>query len=330
MKNIYHIFIFMFFFISCNDMKKNIKFTHLDKTDSIEQLSDSTYFSDVRSIVCDENYIYFSDYNRNQIFKLDDDLTLVKTFGGLGDGPGEFKGASKISIDKDTLFVVNDFKRSINLFSKSGNYLKFLSLSNHLSNPETSLNFIAKNSNLYMSNTMDSSSLSVIYHSEKLKLFGNVFQFKNEKQRMIRNGRHLFKSKDVTIAISDNLPIIEIYGNDLELKRSYDYSKDLSFVKDGLDIIKSKNVEENSYYEIVGDACFNDNKLYLLLYSYDDPKTVICNKVSVFNLEGDELYLEKTIVLDEDSWYSSIGVNNNSLIAFNISTSILEKYEFSN
>jgi hypothetical protein len=109
---------------SCNHETEDLPKISLKIDTIINQLSDSTFFSDIRSLFYYNNKFFVSDYNRDQIFILDKDLRLIKTLGRKGNGPGEFSGVSHLYVRNDSIYAFNDYRRSIELYDTTGEYLK--------------------------------------------------------------------------------------------------------------------------------------------------------------------------------------------------------------
>lgn len=72
----------------CANESKEIKTVTLERETSLNQLSDSTYITDVMGMVESNNKLYLTDYKRSQVFILDQNLKLINTLGSAGKGPG--------------------------------------------------------------------------------------------------------------------------------------------------------------------------------------------------------------------------------------------------
>ncbi len=325
-------------FFSCqNHSTNNIKTLNLIK--EIEQL-DGRYISDVRGLTNDENYIYISEYNLNQIFKISkNSLKLESVYGRYGEGPGELTGASEIYIENGMLYVENDFKRAIEKYNTSNkSHVKTIKLPNSLNDADFILNFLVKEGSCYIS-TVSSKSTSINTFDENGQITqkgGEVFTFDdNMSQFLIRNGRHLsMLGSDKIIAVSNNLPIIELYDLSLNIKNVYDYTNASELIQKNIEHInlKSNTDDENSYRILAKDISTYKNKLYILFSIYGDGFGFRQNKLIVFNIKENDIVFDNILALDENSIYNAITVDKNSIIAFNYTTSsiqIFSKYDHS-
>src|SRR5690606_23185391 len=99
MNRIFWLIITSLCLFSCKSQEIPVSYLRSDMR--IDRLSDSSYLSDVRSMVFDQ-YLYVTDYERNQIIKLTPEGELLGYLGAKGKGPGEFLGASDIIVHGDS------------------------------------------------------------------------------------------------------------------------------------------------------------------------------------------------------------------------------------
>lgn len=90
---------------------------------------DSAFYGIVKIEVDSEGNIYVLIAAECQIHKYDKNGNLVTTFGGKGQGPGEFENPSELQFDsKENLFVKDMFK--LHVFDKQGGFKRSFQLEN--------------------------------------------------------------------------------------------------------------------------------------------------------------------------------------------------------
>lgn len=313
MKKTYLLLVFSvcFIFYSCNKQKNNIENISFKNDTIISQLSDTSFFWDVRSMQFDK-YLYFTDYKRDQIIVLDNKGNFIRSIGTKGRGPGEFLGASHLFVINDTIFVANDGKKSIEMYSKY-KHLRTINLPNEII-ISSEYRFVYKNNIIYLTSLSNSNSIaSYDINNGVIKHFGKSVEFGTAKQTKIRNKRHLFSFKNFLIAVSDNMPIVEKYDLAGNLLESFDYS-DVQEVDHVLNYFKKEKEEQNSYYQLVTDAYLNNNNLYILLLTVKN-NTVFSNTVLTIDVNT-RIHIKKIGNIGK-GWFSSICIEDDSMWAFN-------------
>ncbi|MDA3886772.1 MAG: 6-bladed beta-propeller [Candidatus Delongbacteria bacterium] len=101
------------------------------KSDNKKENTDNV-FTEIRSLAVDsENNLFFLDINTFKIHKYNKIGKFVKSFGGKGNGPGEFIGHKNIAlaIMQDTLYVSDSKAKKIIIYDKNGKYIRNILLS---------------------------------------------------------------------------------------------------------------------------------------------------------------------------------------------------------
>ncbi|MCG8307103.1 MAG: 6-bladed beta-propeller [Cytophagales bacterium] len=279
----------------------------------IQQLTDSTFLSDIRSIHYSNNRFFISDYKRDQIIILDNDLRLLKALGRKGRGPGELLGVSQLFVNNDTIFSLNDGKRSIELFD-TNKYLKTI-------RPSTSVRldaryrFFTYESDIYFAIANESFSICK-YNllSDSVFNFGEVKQFRTPKETRIKNHRHLLKYRDFLIAVPNCQPVIEMYGLDGELLDQFDLS-DIHLVNDLLVYVKSQELAENSYVVFFSDAYIYKDRLLIQILTIGGNNKPSNNKILELKVTPSDIQPQRILNLGK-GWFEPICVTENHIVAF--------------
>ncbi|PID26975.1 MAG: hypothetical protein CR982_07295 [Candidatus Cloacimonadota bacterium] len=229
---------FFILFISCSVSKKEVEeyknsnipldknyFVEVDKQFEISSGTDNlTYpaFFDVDSF----GNIYFIDFKDFKVKKYNSKGIFIKEFGGRGTGPGEFTKVSSFFISNDSIYINNNYNRTVTLFTVNGKFVR-------KKNIKGKIPFFLKN----------------ITNS---KLVGSSFDLKKYEKKLI-----YFTS----INIYDNniIPIKSIYKKELSFKQGdstdplFLYS---SYVSDEKYIYVAKNsydFYEINFYDFLGN-----------------------------------------------------------------------------
>ncbi len=313
-----------FVFISCNNNSIEIPVIKLNPLTNINQFEDSIFVSGIRSIYFEDKYYYLTDYERNRVFVLDENLNLLKSFGKGGKGPGEFLGAAHIYANNDIIYIHNDGKKTFELF-KYGDHIKTIQLPYDMY-LNCDMRYAIKDNTLYISNPNKYSSISkVSTKGVVLKNFGEIREYQTEKETIIKNFKHICFYRDNILSVSDCNTIIETYNMKFEKIHKYNYSE-IPIVKKLLNAIQKEKFEKNSYFRIVSDIYVNENKLYLLIASIGENGKKVNNKILQFEIK--DKVLKPLNILDlGEGWFGPICVSKNSVVSFNHKTSELIKYD---
>lgn len=111
---------------------KEKQYVHLQKVKVIDaDLGNDEFLFNPSSMTIDENNnLYVYDNLQAKIFKFDEDLKLLKSFGRKGNGPGEFSGTGftymvVIKIGRDGKLYANDVRvGKMIVFNQNGKYIR--------------------------------------------------------------------------------------------------------------------------------------------------------------------------------------------------------------
>lgn len=306
--------IFILFITSCKQSGKQLHVRDLDKNNSIRQLSDSTFFSDIRSIFYHENKFFVAEYNRDNILILQNDLELVRSLGCKGKGPGELLGASHLFVRQDSIFIINDGKRTIEIFDYYG-YLTTIDAPQEL-NLSSDIRFSMYKNDILLSSPNSNFSMSMFsFNSASIKWFGNLKKYKTQKETRIKNQRHIQVAEDKIIALSDCQPVLELYNIDGELLDVFDF-RYIDFIAQLMLYVEKKEISENSYYQIFQDFYISGNQIFVLALSLDENEEVQCNQIIQFEME-DGSFFPKQILSLGHGWFGPICVGDGKILAYN-------------
>lgn len=324
MKKIFTIFIISIFFCCTTDNKLTIEQPKLLKTSS--KISDSSYYNNPNDIKVNKSNIYISDYDRSEILKLNDEFNYLKSIGNYGLGPGEINGAARMFFANDSIVLQNDNNVSFEFFHHDVN-IKTLKLPSNLSSTIFDSDFLLYKDRLIFSDYFVSGSIcSYNLNDDSYEIKGEIHSFQEYSQETIRNSRHLLRlDSGLILAVSDNLPIIEIYDSNLNALETFNYSNN-EIVKETINVIDQKRInQESTYAKLIQDVCLDKNILYLLLITRND-NNVECNKILAIDFNSSTIKSDRIYSLLE-SWYSTMDVENGFLYTYAQTGERLEKYK---
>ncbi len=310
-------------FISCNN-KESV--TALSLRKSVSEFSDTLFFSEVKGLTENKGIVYFSDLYRNQVIAFNEqDLSLQAVIGKQGAGPNEIVHFSHFAIYEDSVYIFDEGSFTLRCYDITGKQT-----GNHALPQKTEyapfFRFLISGSHTMLCPTFSSSGAVGEYNwfTDSLSFWGTRFTYRYALHNHIRNNRHLLRSGEDVILISDNEPVIEFYDKDRRKKATYDYS-DIEMVKRRLAYIERNVADSNSYGKICEDAYVFEDKLYLLLMTNNDKGDFFTNHLAVFTLTPPMTFLQ--LLELPGRLYDTFCVSENAIIAYNSQTSSFEIVE---
>lgn len=311
----------IFGLISCTNTCK-LENKDLNTKMTIDNVSDSIYLSDIWSLSNIGDKLFFIDQKSSKIFTLSDDFNSCKLWGEVGHAWNEFVFLASIHPQNDTIYAFDGGRQIVFIYDTDGNLLNQYPFKNDELYYSPEYRCIINDKKLIGGAYTDKNGcMTIDMVNHNVTKWGKIFDFKSKRQEMLRNGRHLFQLNDTYIAVSDNLPVIELYDQKYELISEYDYSN-IDFVHSRQRNIEQNKGGENSYSILCYDAYLYKQSLYLLMTGFDNGKYSV-NKIIEINIDDNNLIPNKVLSLPGQI-YSSICINERGVFAFNKSASRLE------
>lgn len=307
------LFVIQIFLFSCSK-EVSIRTEYIKPDTIFSQLSDSSYFINIKSINYENGNVYLADYERSQIFILNKDYSLVKCIGSKGKGPGELQDLSKLFISDDTIYAYNGGKVSIDIFGQTS-HLKTIKIPNSI-RTSSATKFLKSYNNLYFSSVNPNGTSIALYDmiSNEIKLFGKIVNYNTPKETIIKNEKHILNYKNYIIAVPDNRYAIEIYDNKTNFIKEIKYDNINNLLRTNNNI-NSKPIDANSYYVLIPDVYLFGDYLYLMLLTYDTKiRRMQSNSILEINL-NDNFSASRLLDLGE-GWFETICVFDNTLLTF--------------
>jgi len=292
----------------------------------VSEISDTLFLSQVGNLTVQKENLFFVDNYRGQVVSLNEDFTLRKIIGNRGNGPDELAYLSEIFIHNDTVYALDAATGKLMLYDMDG------SLSGKYQMPQDT-KFISEGLGRF--SIVSGQAICISTFSPKgafveqnlltgaFGFWGERFPFDDEKQDAMRNGRLLFETDSLFIAVSDNMPVIEVYNRAKEKISTYDFSH-VETVKRRLAYLAAQKLSFNSYGRICGDGYVCGDKLYLLLMSNGDGGFAE-NRIAVFGLFP-QIRFELVLELPGEV-YSTFCVGRHKIYAYNAMENQLEVFQ---
>jgi hypothetical protein len=132
-QKVYLIILFILFFInsSCKE-KDSIHYSNYQL--NLKNKIDNPSFGQIISVYRYDKDFFFTDYTDAQILCFDSNYDFKYRFGDKGKGPGELLHPGAPYILRDTVYLVESSKQSLQLYDLGGDYIKSYKLPSYFTN----------------------------------------------------------------------------------------------------------------------------------------------------------------------------------------------------
>ena len=316
--------LFLMSLLSCSSHDESLPVRQLKPERAIHQLSDSSFFSDIRSIVYYKDRYFLTDYERDNIFILNKNLELEKTLGRKGKGPGELLGSSQLGLYHDSIFVSNDYKRTIEVFNDTI-HLQTLHIPKSLY-MKLGLRLGMKDEKIFVSSYNGRNCISGIsLHSDSILSFGDLKPYRTPRETRIKNGRHIQVMGNRIVAVSVCRPEMEIYNLSGVKVGAYNYGE-IPLVRAFMQYVDRQPKEEDSYDRLASDIYASGNKIFILTLSIGKEGNRHCNTIIEFELADDHIVPVQILDLG-NGWFGPICVSNDKVLAYDQRVATLTLYD---
>ena len=325
------LYISLLIIIACSCINDtSLQFSTVSSYKTINIFSDSTYFDNIYSIVISENSYYFADYTNSRIVKTNENLDLVTSIGGYGEGPNEFKGLTEMYLYDDRLYAIDDGNVRINVY-KYDDWLRSVKLptygailQNFYVDEKDSVIIYSR-----LGKTTNIISMDLLGNNVITKKINEVSYW--DKQRKVKAASHILKTiNDNLIVIPLDEPVIFVYNPDWKLVRKLTLDN-IPILSKPISMMAAEyhTLAHNTTNILFYDVCIDNNNLYILT------RSIVSNQDSEFNilmklrLFSDSIVYDKSYKLvseNRGAWYNAIAVRNDTLVAFESATSEIQLF----
>lgn len=115
--------------IGCSTEDGGLPENSLVATSFVEAVEGDRFMTHVWAMHKSGNVLYLSGEGYGHIFALHDDLTVIRTFGRWGEGPGEFsEAAHNLYAEGNTVYGLQAGAKSTHVFPLEGDYVRSFSV----------------------------------------------------------------------------------------------------------------------------------------------------------------------------------------------------------
>ncbi|MDA3838757.1 MAG: 6-bladed beta-propeller, partial [Candidatus Delongbacteria bacterium] len=221
-------------------------------TESDEDATERIFSKVLDMVVDSESNIYIADDHSSTIKKFDLNGKFVNSFGGLGNGPGEYQMLGDMNICNDTIVVFDQASYRRVKFDKNGDFLGFKYF--HTDAKPIFLEQVSKDRNLGLkiaSNMIDGIVYLIVEVQMYDSKYNDIFSIENRKIEIDTNNPQInptdmftpfsFSNKNIFVAeVNENLFKYNVYDLDGNLEKivKMNYKKS-EISKDRIELFKS-------------------------------------------------------------------------------------------
>lgn len=178
--------------------------------------------SGLEDLVFHEGVIYFIDRHPAMIYAMDPKTAeILDSFGGIGEGPGEFSWLGCLVAKGPFLFALDGDRFKVNQYDLAGNFIKDI---------EIKVSYVHEMAvdddyNIYVASPHEDAPITVIDNDGSIvRSFGKVLrQNRTGNLPDKQNWRKLFIEGDRLYAMSETEATLEIYSLDGKLLHFYEF-----------------------------------------------------------------------------------------------------------
>lgn len=296
-------------------------FKPLDLLGQIEQLNDTTFFSDVVfHLTAFGDTLVMTDARQGVLFFCTKEGKLLGSLGRKGEGPGEFISLNQfVRLNDSTYFMRDTYKNKIAYYTNAR-------FSRDIQNRETAYHtrICTSGKDVYFYEKNLKGQLSRMdVKTDSVVLFGHAEDFKFQDITALRNQRHVVTDGKYLYTARVDRPIVEKYTPQGELLQTLD----LTYMPIFKQIIEQDAVPSAGSWPSMGIDIYPANgKLYYLVgYQIDDAHRG-SDKLIVISADGPEMKVESLHSLSDGWYYSTLAVSSNELYAFEWAQGVMHKY----
>ena len=302
--------------------KYEIKLKEVGFINMENEMDSIKFLSSIGDFTIDKNgNVFIIDYMKCKIHKYDKNCNFVKTFGGKGNGPGEFEYVTYMNIRKDTIFIPNVSSVMIMKYDTEGNFINNKRLHDISKFPMYPEKFGDK----YISQTRDfmpDEDKGIVFY-ETINLYDSNFMFekhlyKNEYSEDGAEVKDLIK-KGHRVTFNDSM----IFGYEVSIDK---YLIDV-FDNNGIkrrqirkNYRRTKSGEDTYANSIQGMQTDKYGRLWVSVYDENYPEK------TRYDVYDNDIFINR-VTLDIEKGYFGKFIED-KLVAVNRETNSIKVYEY--
>ncbi|MFA7124288.1 MAG: hypothetical protein WC212_09620 [Candidatus Delongbacteria bacterium] len=289
----------------------------------MENETDSNrYISMIANIDIDsEGNLYIMDIMKRIIHKYDKNCNFVKTFGRMGNGPGEFEYPGTINVRKDSIFIPNLTTLQIIKYDTDGNFI----VNKRMNDVSKFPSYPKKFGKRYVSESInilpDEEKGIVMY--EDINLYDSRFNFIKYlyKNEYYANAGETDELVEKALVITFNDSLLYVYEKSIDK-----YQIDV-FDNEGIKVgeirknyRRIKDTHDSYVHSVTSMVTDKYGRLWIEIYDEADPKKY------VYDVFDNDIFINR-VVLDIEEGYYRYFVED-KLVAVNRDNNNVKVYEY--
>ena len=255
--------------IGCSTEDGELQENSLVATSFTEAVEGDRFMKSVSAMHKSGDVLYLSGEGYGHIFALDDDLSVIRTFGRSGEGPGEFPRApNSLYAEGNRVFGLQSGSNNVHVFSLEGSYLRSFSV-----DPVAYVLYLGmsvnKQGDVYVASSFPVDPYSITKFDSSgtvVKTFGGVLttSYSEASNRRLSGRLITLVNNKYLLAVGLSVPVIEKYSLDGELIQSSDLS-DTPYFRERLDHAEeSYSQARGGIVTVISYMATRNSRLYLL------------------------------------------------------------------
>ncbi len=257
--------------IGCSSEDGVLQESTLVANNFVEAVDEDQFMEHVWAMHKSGDVLYLSGQGYGHIFALDDELSVIRTFGHSGEGPGEFsEAAHNLYAEGNRVYGLQAGAKSVHVFSLEGDYVRSFSVDpkSVVLNQGISVN---DQGDVYIASSFPVDPYSITKFDSSgtvIKTFGELLttSYSETLNRRLSGRRITLINNKYLLAVGLCVPVIEKYSLDGELIQSSDLS-DTPYFRERLDYAEESYSQANGGRRTVSVISYMttlNSRLYLL------------------------------------------------------------------
>lgn len=258
--------------IGCSTEDGVLQENSLVATSFVEAVGGDRFMEHVWAMQKSGDVLYISGQGYGHIFALDDELSVIRTFGRSGEGPGEFsESPHNLYAEGNRVFGLGAGTKDIHVFSLEGGYLRSISV-----DPKAAFWFqglsVNNQGDVYIASSFPVDPYSITKLDSLgtvIKTFGELLttSYSEALNRRVSGRRITLINNKYLLAVGMSVPVIEKYSLNGELIQSSDLS-DTPYFRERLDYAEDSysqaNGEQGGTVSVISYMATLNSRLYLV------------------------------------------------------------------
>lgn len=325
--------------IGCSTEDGELQENSLVATSFVEAVEGDRFMEHVWAMHKSGDVLYLSGQGYGHIFALDDELSVIRTFGRSGEGPGEFtEAAHSLYAKGNRVYGLQAGAESAHVFSLEGDYVRSFSVDpkSFVLDQGISVN---DQGDVYIASSFPVDPYSITKFDSSgtvIKTFGELLttSYSETLNRRVSGRRITLINNKYLLAVGLSVPVIEKYSLDGELIQSSDLS-DTPYFQERLDYAEDSysqaNGERGGIVSVISYMATLNSRLYLIPVEGHAEVGLRVNRLLEIDVESLNILNAYTLLDHQEEplrWVEAFEfVSEDELLVFHYTDGMFYRYE---